>query len=102
MTTKTTKKPNLAKLSNMLGVMNHKTKLEFGKYKRKTLNWVLENDASYILWLHENTKHVFDKKLITEATNKLLERELAKQQELEVHGNFEDAVENFPELEDTF
>lgn len=33
--------------------------LTFGKYKGKTLRHVVDNedDVSYLLWLHSNTKH---------------------------------------------
>ncbi len=38
-------------------------KISFGKYKGKTLQWIKENDNSYLLWLHRETK---DQQLILE------------------------------------
>lgn len=37
-----------------------KKKIQFGKYKGKTLNWLYKNDNSYLLWVLRETK---DKKL---------------------------------------
>jgi uncharacterized protein (DUF3820 family) len=37
-----------------------KKKIQFGKYKGKTLNWLYKNDNSYLLWILRETK---DKKL---------------------------------------
>ena len=31
------------------------TGLNFGKHNGKTVQWVVDNDPSYILWLDENT-----------------------------------------------
>lgn len=48
-------------------------RLHFGKYKNKTIKWILKNDPSYILWLDRNTQMVeFDPQVLKLLTNKLL------------------------------
>lgn len=80
----TTKK--LEKLTKALGILTLKSRLTFGKYKRKTLAFVLENDPGYIVWLSENTNQVIDKKLIAGAK--------------ELHGEMEE-FDILQEIEDT-
>lgn len=33
-----------------------KKKIQFGKYKGKTLSWIMKNDNSYLLWVLRETK----------------------------------------------
>lgn len=69
-----TTKKQIESLSKALGVLTLKSKLTFGKYKRKTFEFVLENDPDYIIWLAENTNQVIDKRVILEAGKKVLSK----------------------------
>jgi len=47
------------------------SELEFGKHKGKTVEYVLENDPKYILWIKEKGIHKFNpevNQLLKEAT----------------------------------
>lgn len=47
---------------------NRKTVLTFGKHKDETIQKVLDDDPSYIVWMAENIKDAeFDDAIITDA-----------------------------------
>jgi hypothetical protein len=37
-------------------IVSRRTKFAFGKYKKKTGQWVLNNDPGYIVWVSNNIK----------------------------------------------
>lgn len=41
--------------------------LDFGKHKGKTVNWVLQNDPSYILWLDSGKVKQFSQEILDNA-----------------------------------
>lgn len=46
--------------------------LAFGKYKHKTLQYVIDCDAKYVEWLKTNRKDIFE--IDNKSTNYLIER----------------------------
>lgn len=57
------------------GVITKDSRFTFGKYNRKAVKQILEDDPSYIVWLHENTTHTIDRRLLTEACQIILAAE---------------------------
>lgn len=41
--------------------------LDFGKHKGKTVNWVLQNDPGYILWLDRENVRKFSQEIVDNA-----------------------------------
>lgn len=50
-----------------MGRLKLKDTLTFGKYKGWTIKGVLDVDAQYLVWLHEDTEHKLTTKIYNEA-----------------------------------
>jgi len=58
----------------MRQVVKHKTDVfTFGKFKGKTVRHVLENDPSYIIWLHEEKIVEFPQSILDNAEDMVWE-----------------------------
>jgi|GEM_PF-3387004 len=50
-------------------ITDRKHVIGFGRYKRETVQDVLDNDPQYLVWLHENTDFELSYELLEEAEN---------------------------------
>lgn len=53
-------------------ITNKFEKFNFGKYRNKTIQWVIKNDPGYIIWVHNNIETVEYSKNILKETFKQL------------------------------
>jgi DNA polymerase-3 subunit epsilon len=62
--------------------------LDFGKYKEKTIAWVIDKDPQYILWIRDNVLKVeIDKLIIAQAQEKADVADLNRRSKLEKQGD---------------
>lgn len=72
---KPSRKKQLKAVGNALGILGKKDKFTFGKYTGLTVKEVLDVNASYILWLVDNTSTMFSDEVLLKARKKKLKQD---------------------------